>query len=666
MDPQTSSVIPGRHFLNGRATLPLCLSVGATMLSLIALLLSESPARAFTSTNADAVFNAYNTAFYSIFSTGKAHYKVNKSGGINYFWGQAEEIEGVLDAYERTGNLAYQTNITQLLNGFSSDNGTSWSGNIYNDDIMWACIAYLRGYQATGNAAFRAIAKSNFDLVYARGWDSALGGGLYWSTAKAQKNACVNGPAAIVASLLYQTLGDTSYLAKAQNIYNWEKSVLFNPTNGAVYDNIAINGTISTWSSTYNQGTFVGAADFLGDTTNAVLASTYTMNSLGNSSASGYSILFDYGSNNNNSGFNGIGIRWIARFMKDRNFQFLYLRWLQANADAAWNLRRTADNLSWCQWDQATPVVSNLLSWDCISSMVAMQVVPASSNAAAPVFTLQPANQITAAGNAVSLSASATNGSAIAYQWYHENNAIVGATSSNLTLISASASDAGNYWVTASNTVAQSYSQVAQIILFGVTNGILAQDSATNYSSATGITGNQGFGFGPWSLSTTGGGNYVTGDNPPLFGIWNSAANGQSTATRAFNLPLRVGASLTLQLQMNNLDTTANQNGFTLLDANGNGVFSYWHQGVDNANGHYADANGTNTATGFAYDFGKTDSFKFTLNSATTYTFTDVTTGRSLSGRLTGAAIVGITFYRVNGATAPGNGQDFKFNNLAI
>src|SRR6202000_671787 len=99
-----------------------------------------------------------------------------------------------------------------------------------------------------------------------------------------------------------------------------------------------------------------------------------------------------------------------AKFMKDRNFQFLYLPWLQANADAAWNLRRPADNLSWCQWLQPTPATSNLLSWDCISSMVALQVVPTSSNAVAPIFTVQPADQVTAAGNAVGLNASATNG----------------------------------------------------------------------------------------------------------------------------------------------------------------------------------------------------------------------------------------------------------------
>jgi predicted alpha-1,6-mannanase (GH76 family) len=638
------------------------------LLVIFALLLMGSlPAQAFTDTNATTVLNAFNTTYYSLFSSGMAHYRNNQTGGVSGFWCQAEMIEGAIDAYERTGNPADQTNLTQLINGFSSDNGTNWSWDGYNDDIMWACIAYLRGYQDTSSNVFFNIAKTNFDLVYARGWDTLFGGGLYWSTAKAQKNACVNGPAAIVASLLYRTSGDSTYLIKAQNLYNWEKAVLYNPANGAIYDNIAVDGTISTWSSTYNQGTFVGAADFLGDTTNAVLATTYTMNYLGSPDAGGYNIMIDYGPDNNNSGFNSIGARWIARFMKDRNYQFLYLPWLQANANAAWNHRRTSDNLSWCQWDQQTPAASNLLSWDCISSMVVMQVVPADADVGSPAFTVQPFNQITAAGNSVTLSAFATNGQPINYQWYHENNPVPGATGTNLVLIGVGAADGGNYWVAASNSIASAYSQVAQVILYGVTNPVLAQDAATNYGVAIGFSGiNEGFGFGPWVLNTTGGGSYISGDVPPLFGIWNNTANGESTAFRNFVLPLPNGASFTVQLQMNTLDTTANQNGFSLEDANGNALFTYWHQGTDGSNGHYTDANGTGIALGFAYDNGKVDSFKLTLTSATNYTFADLATAKSFSGRLSGAAIGGVIFFRVNGSSTPSNGQDFKFSDLAI
>jgi len=348
---------------------PILRSLQAVWVIILATCLWAGSSHAqFSNTDANNMFNAYNNAFYSAFGSGNAHYKNDQNGGVSYFWTQAEIIEGAIDAYNRTGDVGNQNQIIALLNGFSSDNGTSWSGNIYNDDICWACIAYLRGYQATGNTTFRTIAKANYDMMYARAWDTTFGGGLWWTTDKGGKNACVNGPGAIVAYLLYTTLNDSSYLTKAQNIFNWEKATLFNTSNGAIYDNITTGG-VNTWSSTYNQGTFIGAANYLGDTASAKLAADYLMGAGG--------LLPDYGIAGNNSGFNSIGLRWVAKFMKDRNFQNNYLAWLQFNANNAFRNRRASDALSWCRLAYPTP--GGLLdSWSCLDSVVALQVVPPS------------------------------------------------------------------------------------------------------------------------------------------------------------------------------------------------------------------------------------------------------------------------------------------------
>lgn len=356
--------------IRGRG-LPLLTGIVAVAGLLIA---GSSSARAFTAANADTAMNSFNNAYY-VANGGNGYFKNDQNGGISYFWTQAELIEAVEDANDRTGGT-YSSMITSLLNGFSVNNGTSWSSNMYNDDICWACIAYLRGYQATGNTTFRTIAKSNFDMMYARAWDNTFGGGLWWTTEKGGKNACVNGPAAIVAYLLYTTLGDSSYLTKAQNIFNWQKATLFNASTGAIYDYIATSG-VGTWSSTYNQGTFVGAANYLGDVAAATLAANFTKNSMSGPNGGGGIIMPQYGAGGNNSGFNSIGIRWIAKFMKDRNLQSSYLGWLQSNANAAWTVRRGQDNLSWCQWLEQTPSLTNFYSWDCVSSVVALQVVPA-------------------------------------------------------------------------------------------------------------------------------------------------------------------------------------------------------------------------------------------------------------------------------------------------
>ena len=84
-------------------------------------------------------------------------------------------------------------------------------------------------------------------------------------------------------------------------------------------------------------------------------------------------------------GFNGICARWTARFMKDRGLQKSYQAWLQANADAAWKVRRPADNLSWSRWSWPTPE-GPLNSWACSSSVVMMQVVPASQDSKRKLF----------------------------------------------------------------------------------------------------------------------------------------------------------------------------------------------------------------------------------------------------------------------------------------
>ncbi len=342
------------------------------------LLSTALPALAFTAKDVETLSSAYTSAFYVLSDGTNGYFKDTQTGGNAYFWGQAEMIECVIDAYEWNGNPTHGAMITNLLNGFIKQNGSAWNWNIYNDDIMWAVLAFARGGAVTGRSNYIAIAKSNFDMCYARAWDNVLGGGLYWTTDNQSKNACVNGPGAIAAYVLYQIYGDASYLTKAINIYTWQRAMLYNPNTGGVSDNIQTNGTVNGGATTYNQGTFIGAAHFLGYTNDAMVAARFTML---NMTSSG--ILPEYGIDGNNSGFNAIFLRWMTRFMRDRNLQAFYQPWLQLNSTAAWNVRRAADNLSWCQWRQPSPAGTNFFAWDCIASFEAMQ-------AAAPTQGLSP------------------------------------------------------------------------------------------------------------------------------------------------------------------------------------------------------------------------------------------------------------------------------------
>ena len=195
-----------------------------------------------------------------------------------------------------------------------------------------------------------------------------LGGGLWWKTDNRSKNACVNGPGAIAAFLLGKATGEGAYFTKSTNIFRWLRATLFEPATGKVFDNISTNGRISRFALTYNQGTFVGAANLLGYTNEARLAALYTMNQM---CRNGY--LPQAGENGDGGGFNGIGVRWIARYMKARGEEATFEPWLQKNAEAAWKARRRSDNLSWCRWPEPTPE-GRRASWGCSSAVVMMQV----------------------------------------------------------------------------------------------------------------------------------------------------------------------------------------------------------------------------------------------------------------------------------------------------
>lgn len=326
-------------------------------------------ADAFTAIDAETMFQAHTKAFYQV-TNGRASFKEMTDGGKASFWMRAEQMEMVLDAYERNHNSQPLVMFTNLFRGFLADHGTNWSRNEYNDDIMWMVIACERAHLLTGNAEFRDVGRLNFDVCYARAISTNLGGGLWWKTNNQSKNACVNGPAAIAAALLGRVTGDNKYLTIATNLFLWERATLFDPQTGRVFDNIRRDGRVARFALTYNQGTFVGAANLLGYTNDAMLAATFTMNNL---CRNGF--LPAAGERGDGGGFNGIAARWIARFMKERGAQSTFEPWLQKNAEAAWQARRVSDNLCWSRWPESTPDGSRH-SWACSSAVVLMQVVP--------------------------------------------------------------------------------------------------------------------------------------------------------------------------------------------------------------------------------------------------------------------------------------------------
>lgn len=80
-----------------------------------------------------------------------------------------------------------------------------------------------------------------------------------------------------------------------------------------------------------------------------------------------------------------------------------------------------------------------------------------------PVFTRGPLSRVMLEGGTLNLNVSTTGNQPITLQWFFNNNPMSGETNADFTLPSAHASDAGRYWVLASNSVGAAISPTANI-----------------------------------------------------------------------------------------------------------------------------------------------------------------------------------------------------------
>ena len=321
--------------------------------------------------------DSFDRAFYDE-RAGKGRFLETTAGGHTQFWKQAEMLEMVEDACERSGDPTYRRMIGQLRAGIVARFGTDWLHDQYNDDVMWMVIAFLRAYRLTGDRSYRTQARSTFDRVWARSYDTDLGGGLWWSTSRREKNACVTAPAALAACQIARDYNSVSYLRKAIVLFGWLQRTLYDPKSGAVSDHICrVGGTVTIDHSTYtyNQGTFIGAAGLLYDATGkhsyydeAMQALRYTRDALTTGGT-----LRSEGSGGDGGGFKGIFIRWATRFTRHHGI-VTFDPWFTLNADAVW-AHRNARGLTGQDWAALTQP-AHLHSFDCSSAVVMLQARP--------------------------------------------------------------------------------------------------------------------------------------------------------------------------------------------------------------------------------------------------------------------------------------------------
>lgn len=299
-----------------------------------------------TAAIADKVFNAWYT-----------QYQIETFKG---FWDRAEMMEILLDAYEVTKDKKYLAKFDAMYENFLVQHKGDWMYNKFNDDIAWAAIFCVRAYLHTGNKVYLEKSKDQFDKMYARAFNNMYGGGLIWFETKTSKNACIQGPAMVASCYLAEATGDKTYYDKAIALYSWSKNYLFDPSTGKVNDNIDLDkktGLIKTgtWSSTYNQGTFLGAAVLLYKHTgeaNYLLDAEHIAKFIRDDMYKGKTM--DNEDNGNDlPGFKGIFARYARMYTMETKKTDL-VDWLNLNAEVAYNNRNSMD-LIHTKWATRTP-----------------------------------------------------------------------------------------------------------------------------------------------------------------------------------------------------------------------------------------------------------------------------------------------------------------------
>jgi predicted alpha-1,6-mannanase (GH76 family) len=263
-----------------------------------------------------------------------------------HYWPQAHALDVMLDAFNRTKDTSYLPYIHAWFGGVPIMNGNSFL-NRYIDDMEWNALAMLRAYQATGDQKFLDAVNLVWDDIK-KYWNEHAGGGLMWEKRDPfGKNACSNGPAAILAARLFKVTRNQDDLNWAKKIYDWQRNTLYDENSGAIWDNIkAKDGELTInkrWIFTYNQGTFIGAAIELFDLSNdstflydAIKATDYTLEKL---TVAHDRLLKDEGKHDGGL-FKGIFIRYFTQLIKHHALQpglkAQYTDFLFHNAETLW------------------------------------------------------------------------------------------------------------------------------------------------------------------------------------------------------------------------------------------------------------------------------------------------------------------------------------------
>lgn len=196
---------------------------------------------------------------------------------VSYLWPVSGLFSGVNALLQLTGDSHYRKllendilpmvecyyDTLRVPEGFQSYPTLFGQADRYYDDNVWIGLEFLNTYRLTKNKNFLHRSENLWKFLET-GYDTTVGGGIYWCEQKRfTKNTCSNAPAVVFALQLYEATGNKDYLNRGIAVYDWVKQTLRDPEDGLYYDNIELGGKIGKAKYAYNSGQMMQAAVLL-------------------------------------------------------------------------------------------------------------------------------------------------------------------------------------------------------------------------------------------------------------------------------------------------------------------------------------------------------------------------------------------------------------------